>query len=174
MPPDTGYLWNKRCETLMLVQLSVLYHQKRERFFDLLDKLTKAVSVFGGSAALWKLSSPQVIAWAAALITATATFSLVGGFAERARKHADLARSFRLLEGDIVGAGERDYTEAGINAWQARLRGLEASEPPALGALVIACQNELAVAAGQRDKVVYIPWPRRLLMNFIDWNRAAA
>jgi len=165
------YLWKRRHNALEHVRLSALYHHKRVRFFDLLDKSTKAIAVFGGSAALWQLTSPQVIAWVAVAITATSTLALVSGFTERARKHADLASSFRLLEGDIVGKGERDFTEADINAWESKLRNLEATEPPALSVLVIACQNELAIAAGQPDKVVRISWLQRLTMNWLDWNR---
>jgi hypothetical protein len=95
---------------------------------------------------------------------------LVFGFKEQARKHADFSRDFRLLEADIVRKGERDYTEPDINNWQSRIRVLESTEPPALGVLVIACQNELAVAAGQPKKIKKIGLLYRLSKHFINWD----
>jgi hypothetical protein len=52
---ELDHAWTKRHDALYKAELSALYHQKRERFFELLDKLGKAAAVFGGSAALWKL-----------------------------------------------------------------------------------------------------------------------
>lgn len=167
---ELEYLAKLRYELLYRIQLSALYHQKRERFFDLLDKLTKAVAIFGGSAALSKLTTPDALVYIASAITATSTASLVFGLSDRSKRHSELARNFRTLESKIVSKGERDYVEADLSQWTAEERGLEASEPPALGALVVSCQNELAAAGGRLEMVIAIPLWQRLTMNFVDWN----
>lgn len=165
---DVSYLWDRRHGLLYRVQLSVLYHQKRERYFDACDKIAKAIAIIGGSAALSRMGGPDLILYVAAVITITSTLSLVFGFSDRSKRHSELARSFRQLEAEICGKGERDFTEADLNAWTAKERTLEGSEPPALGALVILCQNELAMAQGQQDKIVRISWLRRTLAHVLD------
>lgn len=94
---DFQYLWDKRHQVLYRVELSALYHQKRERFFEVCDKLAKAVAVIGGSAALAKIGSGYWIVYIAAAITVTSTCSLVFGFSDRARRHAELSRNFASL-----------------------------------------------------------------------------
>lgn len=166
------YLWSRLHALLYQVRLSALYHQKRERFFELLDKIVKAVAIIGGSVTLAKVADPQVVTYFAAAITIVSTLSLVFGFSDRSKKHADFAKSFRQLEAEMLSFGERDLDEARLAAWAVKLRTLESTEPPALGALVVACQNELAIAAEQKDKVVQLPTFRRLTKDFLDWRMA--
>ncbi len=168
----TDFLWNTRHDVLYRVQLAVLYHQKRERYFDGCDKIAKAIAIIGGSAALSRIGASDLMPYVAATITVTSTLSLVFGFSDRSKRHSELARSFRQLESEIVGKGERDFTEPDVSAWGAKTRALETSEPPALGALVIVCQNELAIAQGQRDRIVPLSWPRRALAQLLDLSPA--
>lgn len=164
------YLWEKRHATLYRIELSTLYHQKRERFFALCDKLGNAVGVIGGSAALASLSNPGLLAWIALAITIISSAALVLGFSDRSRRHADLAQSFRQLEAAILEHGERDFSEQDISTWESRVRMLESSEPPALGALVVLCQNELARAQGHDSHVVKMSWTQRMLAHFFDFS----
>lgn len=165
---DFSYCWGKRHGVLYRVELSALYHQKRERFFEACDKLAKAVAVIGGSAALAKIGGPDALVWVAAAITVTSTFSLVFGLSDRSRRHGDLARNFRQLESEIIARGEREFSEADVAVWAARERLLETSEPPALGNLVRICQNELAVAQGQIASVHAVGFWRYLLAHLVD------
>lgn len=165
---DFKYLWARRHDVLYRVQLSILYHQKRERFFEVCDKIGKAVAVIGGSAALSKIGA-EAIPWIAAAITVTSTLSLVFGFSERSKRHAELARNFRQLEAEIVAKGERDFTEMDTADWSSKERLIETTEPPALGVLVTICQNELAIAQNQRDKIVPIDFGKRLLAHLYDF-----
>lgn len=171
---ELQYLWDKRHAVLYRTELSTLYHQKRERFFSVCDKLGNAVGVIGGSAALASLSNPELLAWIALAITVVSSIALVFGFSDRARRHADLAKDFRQLESAIVGRGERDFTEQDVSAWDASTRMLESTEPPALGALVVLCQNELARAQGQLGCVVQMNWMERLGAHFVDFNVSAS
>jgi len=167
---DNKYLWDKRHAVLYRTELSTLYHQKRERFFSVCDKLGNAVGVIGGSAALASLSNPVLLAWIALTITVMSSVALVFGFSDRARRHADLAKDFRLLEAAIVGRGERDFTEQDISGWDSSTRSMESTEPPALGALVVLCQNELARAQGHTGYIVQMNWMQRMLAHFVDFE----
>jgi hypothetical protein len=158
---DEDYLWNKRHELIYKVEQSGLYHQKRERFFELCDKLAKVVAVVGGSAALWKIADPGVVQWIAFLITFSSAFSLVFSFSDRARRHAELSKTYRQILAEIMAKGERDFTEADLNEWLGKIYVLEATEPPTLATLTVLCQNEIAIANNQPEKVRQIGFWRR-------------
>ena len=168
---ELDHAWTKREKALSRAELSALYHQKRERFFELCDKLGKAVTLFGGSAALWKMADPHWVAWSAVVISAASAASLVLSFPERARRHAELSKGFREITAEIVSAGDFDITDSKASLWMGEVCSLEAKEPPALSALVVMCQNEIALA--RRSKVYDQPFWVRLLANFLDLpNRA--
>lgn len=160
--------WERRHEVLYGTEMSALYHQKRERFFELSDKLTKAFSLLGGSAALFKASDARTVAVIAVIITAGSALSLVFGFSERARRHSELSREFKSLIADIHDAGLFSYTQQDIDRWSAAKCRIDVKEPPALGLLVQICQNEIAIAQNQSSKVIRIGFIKRLLANFID------
>lgn len=166
-------LWARRYAALYRVELSVLYHQKRERFFELCDKWAKAVAVIGGSAVMGKVAGGESLIWIAAAITVTSTLSLVFGFSDRSKRHAELVRNFRQLEAEIVAGGESGLDEPGICRWEEKTRQLESQEPPALGGLVVLCQNELAAAASQPNKIVPLSWIQRRLVQFFDFHPTA-
>lgn len=167
------HAWEKRHEALYKAELSALYHQKRERFFELLDKLGKAASLFGGSAALWKVGSPESISAIAAFITVTSSLSLVFSFSERSKRHAELARSFRDIISEILGKGEISFNESDASAWMGKLCALEAKEPPTLSALTVMCQNELAIARNARTHVHPQGMLTRWLVHFFDMPQTA-
>lgn len=168
MTTDDDYLWNKRWALLYRVELSALYHQKRERFFEAADKGGKAVSILGGSAALGRVATPDALVWIAAAITLTSTLSLVFGFSDKARRHAELVRNFKQVEADLLKKGERDFCEADLTECASRIATLEASEPPALGSLVRICQNELARARGQAEACKQVGLLGWLFAHFLD------
>ena len=169
---EKDYLWNLRHLSLEKAEVSALYHQKRERFFELLDKYSKAGGLLCGSAALWKVTEREIVERLAVVITFLSALSLVFSFAERSKKHAELARAFRIIAAEIVGKGERGYVEADINEWNRKLYALDATEPPSLSALVILCQNEIALAKNQPDAVHPQNWLVRLLAHFFDMPRS--
>lgn len=166
-------LWEERQEALYDAELSALYHQKRERFFELLDKFSKAAAVIGGSAALWKIADTGTVEIIAMVITVTSTLSLVFSFSDRSRRHAELAVGFRLISAEIAAKGKRNATEDDINSWKGKIHTSEAKEPPALAALVTLCRNELALAEEQphivRRQAFWVRW----LVHFFDMPRQA-
>ncbi|MFD2112021.1 hypothetical protein [Thiorhodococcus fuscus] len=168
MSENDDYLWNRREQVLYRVQLSVLYHRKRERFLAFWDRTITAVAILGGSSALASLGGDLYVKLAAGAVAVTSTIGLVFGLADRARRHGELARQFLEIEGTMIRQGERDFTEQDVNGWDARVREIETSEPPTLGALVVACQNELAQTLGETDSIHRLGWWRRLTMHLFD------
>jgi len=155
-------------DLLWRVRLSALYHLKRERFLDGVDKTAKAISALGGAAAFSQIKgAPDWGLWITAIITLVSTLSLVYGPSGKARKHAELARDFKRLESDIVSAGGV-LTDAQVATFDAHCLSLESSEPAALGALVTQCHNELSTSIGQQGHITPMPLFHRLFKNWFD------
>lgn len=153
------------------IRLSALYHLKRERFLDGLDRASNFISALGGAAAFSKLQEePTFGLWATGMVAVVSMISLVYGPAARARHHAELARDFRLLEADmamLVG----EVVEEDIAKLRYKYLVVQASEPPALGALVTHCHNELCEALGKREDVTPLPLHQRVLKNWLDFDQ---
>jgi hypothetical protein len=165
---DGPYLWKRRYAELYRAELSGLYHRKRERFFALLDRGGKALSLIAGTAAFSSLLASADDKALAGLGVAISTLpGLVFAWSDKARQHGELAQKFIQVQAEIVGAGERSFTEEQVDAWSANLRRLEASEPPTLTGLVRLCQNQLAFAAGDYDSVHPLGW-KRYFVHFWD------
>lgn len=161
-----------RWDLLWRIRLSSLYHQKRERFLDGLDRACKAATAIAGGAAFAQLrDNPDFGMWVTGGIAIVSTLSLVYGFSGKARKHAQLARDFKRLEAEIV-AESTSLSEEKLARFESRLVSLGASEPPALGALVTHCHNELATSIGHTDQVTKLPRHQWLLMNWFDFDQS--
>lgn len=161
------WLWNERHEIIERARLSVLYHRRRERFFDGCDRTAKAAAIIGASAAWSNALGAEVIRWVAFAITVTSVASLLFDFGGKARRHCELASQFRILEADIERVGKRDFTEAELNQWAARIGTIESGEPASLRNLAIACANELAIASGEYASVTPLSWHARLSKQFL-------
>ncbi len=168
---ERKFLWDERHQVLLKLEVSALYHLKRERFFELFDKIFKAISVIGGSAALWKSTQGQgqvdIMQYIAIVITVCSSLSLVFSFSDRARRHAEFARSYRKLLSEIHKRGKRGFKEEDTNLWMAQACEIEAGEPLALSTLVVICQNEISIASGHQPSV-FVPWWQRKIAHFFD------
>jgi hypothetical protein len=166
---ETSASETKAYETYFRIRVSVRYHQRRARWFESWDLWVKGLSVMLGTAAvaaLWK-DHEDAAAWAAAIITAATTLSLVFGFSTKSRQHADLARKYLDLEAELVSTVEPDLQF--LHNLDGRIRLIEGEEPPPLGALVTLCQNELVRQDGQEDYIVPLPLHHRLLAHLFDF-----
>lgn len=151
-------------------KLGLLYHRKRERFFDLCDKTTKSLTVVLGASLLasyLKDAAPLV----GASVSALGLLALVFGYTDRKQRHKELAESFALLQARVEAAGELAQ-DAQLNQWHSELHQLNAKEPPALGTLVVLCQNEIAIAEGHRDHVVPVNPYKQLFAHWRDFHVA--
>jgi hypothetical protein len=160
---NTPYKLTTRSETLLhnilyRIEISILYHRKRERFLDCWDRAGKVLVVLAVAVSLVRPSL-----WAAPLVV-PALCSLVFSWSARASKHAHLAQQFLALHADAVG--EYDPDEAMIANWDAQIRRIEIQEPSPLNVFVEESQNQLAIACDQVHKYVPIAFWRWALAIF--------
>ncbi len=164
---DTVSTW----DLLWRVRLSALYHLKRERFLDGIDKSAKLIGALGGAAAFSQIKTNGDIGqYITALITVVSTVSLVYGPSAKARKHAELARDFKKLEAKIIEIGKL-VSEAILSGFESQFLSIESSEPAALGALVTQCHNELCEAYGLRENITPLPIWQKILKNYFDFDQ---
>lgn len=164
---------DKRCwDVRWRLMMSSMYHQKRERFLDGVDRFAKFLSAIGGAAAFARINAdPELSMWFAGAIALISTLSLTYGPAAKARRHAELARDYKRLEAQLVECGE-SYDLIKLSQFEAELLRLEASEPASLGALVTQCHNELSVAFDHSAKVTPLPWWQRPFKNVFDFDQS--
>jgi hypothetical protein len=106
-----------------------MYHQERQRIFELREGVVKATAILAGSIGFSKVADQAVIQWCAVAITFSSAASLVFGFGNKARDSAKRNVEWAQLERDIEAVGEREFTEEQINHWAARCNEIEAGEP---------------------------------------------
>lgn len=163
--------WRRRHKVLNQVQLSVLYHRKRERFFDSLERLMQAVvtaSATGGVALLLASQSDKTFElWFMAATAAVSMIQLAYAPGAHAKQHAQLATEYHNLWAEGVAMGEV-WSHVECDAMQSRALKIGAAEPPQLGAVIVLCENEIAMAAGQATKVRALPLYMRMLKHL--WN----
>ena len=166
---EADFLWDERLYVQYRAELSTLYHRKRERFFALCDRSSKAASLIAGTAAFSSLlPSAEAKAWAGAVVAAATMPGLVMAWNDRARLHGELAQKFLAVEAEIVAKGKRDFTESDLNTWLAKLLAIEASEPPTLGGLTAVCHNQLATSNGNPESIVKISGLKRFFIHIFD------
>ena len=169
-----AYLWDRRHRLLYEINLSTLYHRKRERWFDAWDRLGKAIALIAGTAAFSRaIGESWVTTVVAALVAITSSLSLVFAFSEKARRHAEFARSFCEIGAELAKKGERDFEEEDLSECDAKIQSLEAQEPASLGALVRLCQNEIAIAQGHPQRVTPIGFFQRFFAHVWDFKSPA-
>lgn len=153
-------------------RLSALYHGKRERFLDICARLCQAGTALMATAAFANVASGGSFqSWTSLLAAFLSIIPLVFGFSQRAKDHAQLAADHRRLLAEILTAGVR-LSESDFLRFRGRAAQIAASEKTPLGALVVQCQNELAVAKDQGESVVHIGHWTRIWMHFYNFDTA--
>ena len=162
-------LRDRRHRLMYEIELSMLYHRKRERVFELCDRGAKAIAVIAGSAVFARVIGDYALPWFAAAVALTSALSLVFALSERARRHAEFAIQFGELGAEFARKGTASYTDDDLSVCDSKIRLLEAKEPASLGALVRICQNEIAIAQGASDYVTPVPLHQRMLAHIWDF-----
>lgn len=165
----SDYLWSRRHQALYLSQVSYRYHRKRQRFYDLLTKGTQALTILLGASLLGETVKAHLPLVGSA-ISGLGLLALVFGYSDRKQDHKELAQAYAALQATIERVGERDFTEANIDAWDAELSTLNGKEPPTLYALTTLCEYEVSVAMGHPDHIQRPPWYQRLLADWISFD----
>lgn len=166
------WLYDKQHRLTCRVELSATYHAKRERFLTVCERFCQATAALTATAAFSQLLGPEwplAGRWFALVAAVASVLPLVFAWSSRANQHATLAADHRRLLARIVSAGY-ELTEKQLLAFSGELREIEATEGASLGALVIQCQNEMAMAAGHPEFVQPLSWLQRLTMHVWDWE----
>ena len=168
---DDAYslLWTRRHEVLYKLAVSYAYHRKRQRFFDLLDKGTKALTVLVGASLLGE-PVRQYLPLVAGAISGLGLLSLVFGYGDRKQSHKEMAECFMQQRAGVDRQGVEVLTEDAVAGWESELARLCSREPPTLNALVTICQNEQNIALGHPESVHRLPWYQRLLANWCSFT----
>jgi hypothetical protein len=178
MDPSSGdalekHCWHRRTQTIYHVRVSILYHLKRERFFDSIDKFTSATTALAATAAvgviLKKVETLDIAV--SALTAALSLVPLVFNPADKSRTHREAAGEFRRLLAECEHLGEY-WGEDHCNRLAGRVVELEAAEPAPLSALVADCQNQLNIANGRSQDQVPLRWYERWFKNWMDFDAA--
>jgi hypothetical protein len=172
-PFETGKESTSRWLLTWRVMVSALYHQKRERFLDGADRAAQAISVLAGAAAFAKFfESSSGLSVPAAVVAIVGTAALCYGPSAKARKHAELARKFKVLHSEIIKC-EKPFSPQIESRFESEILLLEADEPAALGALVRQCENELSTAIGKPEDIIPLTVTQRLFVNVFDFDMSA-
>lgn len=161
-------LWTQRCAVLHKAGVTYRYHRRRQRFFDLIDKLSKTATVLLGATLLGD-ALKSYLPLVAAAISGLGLLALVFGYGDRKQAHKELAEAAMLLIGRIDEQPFNGVTFAMAGQWAAELARLNAKEPPALKTLVILCEREQSAADGHAEHVPLPRWHKRVLADFVAW-----
>jgi hypothetical protein len=155
-------IWRQRCAVLNKAWVQVRYQRRRQRFFDLTDKLTKSVTVVLGASLMGQYFVQHLPALATA-ITSLGLLALVFGYSDRKQLHKDLAEQAAKLVADIelVPMGGLSFEKTA--AWAAEYARLVAKSPPPLKTLTMVCEYEQAVLEGHPGHVPLPSLPRRIV-----------
>jgi len=162
------HLWDRRSLIIYRCRLSSLYHQKRERFFDILDKTSAALITVAATSAVGAILKGNA-SWELGIAASTAVLSmipLVVSPALKARHHAILAAEFRRLLAECEHEGER-WDELLCSKMAGRTVEIEAAERAPLAGVVADCQNQLAISRGEKP-VAILRWYHQLLKHWVD------
>lgn len=167
------HCWNRRSATVHRAQLSVLYHHKRERFFDSIDRFITAITLVTASAAcaaIYAGTEKGTLELVLALIAAVSSCLQVAYTpGAKAAVHRQLAADMKRLVARCEEAGQQ-WTDAQCNKFTAELLTLEAGEAAPLGALVVHCANQIALAEGRFEDMRDLGHWRTACMNWYDFD----
>lgn len=157
-------VWKRRCDLLYKAWVQVRYHRRRQRFFDLADKGTKAATlVLGASLFGQHLGS---IPFVATGISALGLMALVFGYGDRKQLHKELSEQAAGLAAAIEELPAGDLSIHVVARWAADYARFCAKAPPPLKTLSLLCEAEQSAADGHANHVRRPAFWRRLVASF--------
>ncbi|MDO8771587.1 MAG: hypothetical protein Q7K57_23330 [Burkholderiaceae bacterium] len=166
---DPGYesRWRRRCDLLYQVKVTYRYHRRRQRFWDITDKGTKALTVLLGASLLGETLKHH-LPLVASLISGLGLLALVFGYSDRKQSHKECAETAMQLVGRIEEIPMSRLDEVQLSQLVAEHARQNAKEPPALKTLVVICEYEESVSLGHPDQVPLPCLSRRIFADFIS------
>lgn len=158
--------WRERCALRHSAYVSYRYHRRRQRFFDLLDKVTKSITALLGATLFGELFKGHLPV-AASLISGLSLLALIFAYGDKKQSHKELSELAMQLAGSIDAQPVHELTNVHLSAWQQELSRLNAKEPPTLSTLVTLCERAQATADGHPD---HVPPPHALRSLLADFK----
>lgn len=151
--------------------VSAYYHDDRESWFSLLNRLTTFTTLALGSSAFATIvSHPHVAAAAAIGVTLLGSFALVFDPAGKSKAHYELKKSFFRLMSDLErGKMAADEVSSEVNL-------LYAEETGVMNAVLALSQNRAArfVYFDDPNRVeLHVGWMARRLRNIVSYKSKA-
>lgn len=163
-------LQHRHHQIVYCCKLGLLYHRKRERFFDLCDKSTKSLTVVLGASLLADYVR-RIAPFIGIAVSAVGLLALVYGYSDRKQRHKELAEAFSELRSQVEISGAK-FASSDLDKWHSEMHRINSKEPPSLGTLVVLCQNEIAVEEGKPESVVTISKYKQFFANWRDFHVA--
>jgi hypothetical protein len=159
------WLWNQQDDLEHRICLSAAYHGRKERFFNIWERLFQAAAALSATAAFADLAGKDtpIAKWFALAAAVASIIPLVFNLAGNAQRHGQLKAGFKSLQGMLYSGGT-ELTEEQINTMKAKVAELESGEPAAMPGVVLACQNEIATR--ERKMVYPLNFWERCIMHF--------
>ncbi|NOT14235.1 MAG: hypothetical protein HOP21_01410 [Methylotenera sp.] len=157
------------------VRRSIRYHDRRRSFFELMHRITAALTILMAGSILFDIGKTGATApWLVGLsvfAAVLATFDMVVGYASQADLHRSLKVRFGNLEMAIVAGGS---TQAEWDEHQLKRLTIELDEPAVYRALDILCYNEVSIADGvQKENLRSIDYISRATCHIFHWSDIA-
>ena len=159
-------VWKQRCNLLFKAWVQVRYHRRRQRFFDLVDKGTKAATLVLGASLFGKQLAS--LNWVATGISALGLMALVFGYGDRKQLHKELAEQAAGLAAFIEEQPAGELSTQVVARWSAEYARFCAKAPPPLKTLTLTCEHEQATADGNPGHVDLPCWRKRVTADFIS------
>jgi hypothetical protein len=159
------WLWDQQDDLEHRICLSAAYHGRKERFFNIWERLFQAAAALTATAAFADLSGRDtpIAKWFALAAAVASIIPLVFNLAGNAQRHGQLKAGFKSIQGMLYASGS-ELPEDQINTMKAKVAELESGEPAAMPGVVLTCQNEIATR--ERKMVYPLNFWERCIMHF--------
>lgn len=155
-------MWEQRHRLLYKAWVQVRYHRRRQRFFDMVDKGTKATTLLLGASLFGEqLKNLKPVATG---ISALGLMALVFGYGDRKQAHKELAEQAAGLVASIEDVPVGKLSPDTIAQWAGQYARFCAKAPPPLKTLTVLCEYEQSCLDGHPNHVVR-PWLWRRLIS---------
>jgi hypothetical protein len=153
----------QKYELETIIGMSVLYHRRRQSWYERWDMAAKVLALIASAAVVWAEKTIEARGWTfwiALAAGAVTMWVVVTGASRKAVLHSTLAARFVDLEIECIKAGEHD--EATLQGIEQKISILKREELPEMGSLVRLCQAEVMRARG---------YPEHEIPDVPRWHR---
>lgn len=162
-------VWKRREAVLFYAWVQLRYHRRRQRFFDRLDKETKAITLLLSASLFGRYFSDVLgggFPWVPTFLSGLTLLALVFGYGDRKQVHKELAEQAGELIASIEAITPSALTPEHTALWASQFAKLCIKAPPPLKNLTLICEREQAIAEGKAPKAKKVFAPLRLIADY--------